>query len=77
VFTVRDANEELNVSFAIANNAAQALLKAGILSVPEDVRCNRLFHGDAVLNIFDRFRVQPVPTSKPEPEDTIAAKSGP
>jgi Fic family protein len=59
VFTINDAQGELNVSYAAANTAAQSLVAAGILSIPEDVRRNRLFHVDAVLNIFDRFRPKP------------------
>ena len=56
VFTVNDAQADLGVSYAAANTAAQAMTKAGILVVPEDVRRNRLFHAEEVLGIFDRFR---------------------
>jgi Fic family protein len=58
VFTVNDAQAELGVSYAAANTAAQAMTKAGILLVPEDVKRNRLFHAEEVLTIFDRFRPQ-------------------
>jgi Fic family protein len=58
VFTINDAQAQLKVSYAAANTAAQALTKAGILAVPEDVRRNRLFHAEGVLGIFDRFRPQ-------------------
>ncbi len=56
VFTVGEAQKELGVSFAAANTAASALVDAGILSVPEDSRRNRLFRADAVLDVFDRFK---------------------
>ena len=56
VFTVGEAQKEVGVSFAAANTAASALVDAGILSVPEDSRRNRLFRADAVLDVFDRFK---------------------
>jgi hypothetical protein len=62
VFTVNDAQAELGVSYPAANTAAQAMTRAGILVVPEDVKRNRLFHAEQVLGIFDRFRPQPQET---------------
>jgi Fic family protein len=64
VFTVRDAQNDLGVSFAAANSAVRALEAQGIVSVPADSRRNRLFHADEVLGIFDRFR-KPVTLSTP------------
>jgi hypothetical protein len=58
VFTVNDAQAELGVSYPAANTVAQAMTKAGILVVPEDVKRNQLFHAKQVLGIFERFRVQ-------------------
>ena len=56
VFTVGEAQKDLGVSFAAASNAARALQDEGILSVPNDVNRNRLFHADEVLGVFDRFK---------------------
>jgi Fic family protein len=61
VFTVNDAQADLGVSYPAANTAAQAMTSAGILTVPEDAKRDRLFHADEVLAIFDRFRPQPTP----------------
>ena len=63
VFTVKDAQAQLGVSYAAANTAALAMTKAGILVVPEDAKRDRLFHAVAVLEIFDRFRPQPQQTA--------------
>jgi Fic family protein len=63
VFTVNDAQSQLGVSYAAANTAAQALTNAGILTVPKDVRRDRLFHAEEVLGIFDRFRPTPQQTA--------------
>lgn len=63
VFTVGEASKELGVSFAAANTAAQALLNEGILSILDDASRNRLFHANAVLAVFDRFKaLAPSPT---------------
>ena len=56
VFTIGEAHKYLGVSFAAANTAAQALLKEGILSIPNDSSRNRLFRADAVLGVFDRSK---------------------
>ncbi|WP_284276254.1 Fic family protein [Bradyrhizobium iriomotense] len=56
VFTVRDVQKDLSVSFAAANTAVRALQGEEIVSVPEDARRNRLFHADEVLEAFDRFK---------------------
>jgi hypothetical protein len=61
VFTVRDAKKDLEAGFASVNNAAAALVQAGVLSIPQDARRDRLFHATAVLDIFDRFRAKPAP----------------
>lgn len=61
VFTVRDAQKDLKAGFASINNAAIALVRAGVLSIPEDARRDRLFHATGVLDIFDRFRADPAP----------------
>ncbi len=61
VFTVSDAQKDLGTKYVATNNAAKALLDAGILSVPADARRDRLFHANEVLEIFDRFRPQPSP----------------
>jgi cell filamentation protein, protein adenylyltransferase len=61
VFTVRDVEKDLSVSFAAANTAVRALSEEGIVSVPNDARRDRLFHADEVLEVFDRFRT-PLPT---------------
>ena len=56
VFTVRDVQKDLKVSFAAANTAVRALQDEGIVSVPQDSSRNRLFHADEVLEVFDRFK---------------------
>lgn len=55
-FTVKDASVELGVSFAVANNALQALEERGIVSLAGAGKRNRLFLAGEVLDAFDRFR---------------------
>jgi Fic family protein len=62
VFTVRDVQSDLGVSFAAANTAVRALSEEGIVSVPDDAKRDRLFHANEVLEVFDRFRM-PAPRS--------------
>jgi Fic family protein len=64
-FTVREAADEIHAGFAAVNQAAKVLAKAGILSVPNDAKRDRLFRVDGVLDLFDRFRPQPI--SAPQP----------
>jgi Fic family protein len=56
VFTVRDVQKDLEVSFAAANDAVRGLQKEEIVTIPEDVRRNRLFRAEEVLEVFDRFK---------------------
>jgi Fic family protein len=56
VFTIKEAADEIHAGFAAVNQAAKALAEAGILSVPDDARRDRLFRVNGVLDLFDRFR---------------------
>ena len=55
VFTMNDAQPDLGVSFAAANGAERTSADEGLLSAPKDVKRNRLFYADEVLELFDRF----------------------
>ncbi|NEW87090.1 Fic family protein [Rhodopseudomonas sp. WA056] len=66
VFTINDAQNDLGVSFAAANGAARALSDEGLLTVPQDVKRNRLFYANDVLGLFDRFRPDSASNSAPE-----------
>jgi Fic family protein len=56
VFSVRDAEAELEVTFATANSAIQSLVDLGIVRKSGVGARNRLFMADQVLDVFDRFR---------------------
>jgi Fic family protein len=56
VFTVRDALDALGGTFASVNTAATRLVEAGVLTISNGSRRDRLFQAGAVLEIFDRFR---------------------
>jgi Fic family protein len=66
VFTINDAQNDLGVSFAAANGAARTLANEGLLTVPQDVKRNRLFYADEALGLFDRFRQKSPSNSAPE-----------
>lgn len=66
VFTINDAQNDLGVSFAAANGAARALADEGLLTVPQDVKRNRLFYANDVLGLFDRFRPNSASNSAPQ-----------
>lgn len=55
-FTVQDALAEVGGTFASVNVGVRRLLDAGILTLPDGRRRDRLFRADAVLDCFDRFR---------------------
>lgn len=65
VFTIQDAVTEIGATFASVNTAAGRMVEAGILSIEQGRRRDRLFQADAVLDCFDRFRA---PRREPEPE---------
>jgi Fic family protein len=56
VFTVRDALDAVGGTFASVNTAATRLVEAGVLTISNGLRRDRLFQAGAVLAIFDRFR---------------------
>jgi Fic family protein len=56
VFTVRDALDAIGGTFASVNTAATRLVEAGVLTISNGTRRDRLFQAGAVLEIFDRFR---------------------
>jgi cell filamentation protein, protein adenylyltransferase len=56
VFTVRDALDAVGGTFASVNTAATRLVEAGVLTISNGARRDRLFQAGAVLEIFDRFR---------------------
>lgn len=58
VFTVNDAVADLKTTFASVNTAASHLAKAGILSIADGARRDRLFEAAGVLALFDRFRTR-------------------
>ncbi len=60
VFTVRDALDAVGGTFASVNTAATRLVEAGVLTVSNGARRDRLFQAGAVLEIFDRFRAEEV-----------------
>ncbi len=66
VFTINDAQNDLGVSFAAANGTARTLADEGLLTVPQDVKRNRLFYANEVLGLFDRFRQNVASNSAPE-----------
>jgi Fic family protein len=57
VFTMRDALDAIGGTFASVNTAATRLVEAGVLTIGNGARRDRLFQAGAVLEIFDRFRV--------------------
>jgi Fic family protein len=61
-FTVNDAVRDVGGTFASVNAAARRLVAAGILSVPDDARRERIFEATAVLDLFDRFRRPSAPS---------------
>jgi Fic family protein len=56
VFTLRDALDAIGGTFASVNTAATRLVEAGVLTIANGARRDRLFQAGAVLEIFDRFR---------------------
>jgi Fic family protein len=56
-FTLRDALDAIGGTFASVNTAAARLVEAGVLTIADGARRDRLYRADAVLEIFDRFRV--------------------
>ena len=56
VFTMRDALDAIGGTFASVNTAATRLVEAGVLTIANGARRDRLFQAGAVLEIFDRFR---------------------
>jgi Fic family protein len=56
VFTLRDALDAIGGTFASVNTAATRLVEAGVLTISNGARRDRLFQAGAVLEIFDRFR---------------------
>jgi Fic family protein len=60
-FTVTDAVRQISGTFASINTAVNHLVKAGILTAPADTKRDRIFHAEAVLSVFDRFKAQPSP----------------
>jgi Fic family protein len=57
VFTIRDALDAIGGTFASVNTAATRLVEAGVLTIGNGARRDRLFRAEAVLEIFDRFLV--------------------
>jgi hypothetical protein len=55
-FTVRDALDAIGGTFASVNTAAARLVEAGVLTIANGARRDRLYRAGAVLEIFDRFR---------------------
>jgi Fic/DOC family len=56
-FTLRDALDAIGGTSASVNTAATRLVEAGVLTISDGARRDRLFEAGAVLEIFDRFRV--------------------
>jgi Fic family protein len=56
VFTLRDALDAIGGTFASVNTAATRLVEAGVFTISNEARRDRLFQASAVLEIFDRFR---------------------
>jgi Fic family protein len=56
-FTMRDALDAIGGTFASVNTAAARLVEAGVLTIANEARRDRLYRAGAVLEIFDRFRV--------------------
>jgi Fic family protein len=56
VFTVRDALDAVGGTFASVNTATTRLVEAGVVTISNGTRRDRLFQAGAVLEIFDRFR---------------------
>jgi hypothetical protein len=56
VFTLRDALDAIGGTFASVNTAAARLVEAGVLTIANGARRDRLYRAGAVLEIFDRFR---------------------
>jgi Fic family protein len=55
-FTMRDALDAIGGTFASVNTAAARLVEAGVLTIANGARRDRLYRAEAVLGIFDRFR---------------------
>jgi hypothetical protein len=54
-FTMRDALDAIGGTFANVNTAAARLVEAGVLTITNGARQDRLYRAGAVLGIFDRF----------------------
>jgi Fic family protein len=61
VFTVNDVTTKIGGTFASNNIAVGHLVDVGILTPASDAKRDRIFHADAVLLIFDRFKAEPTP----------------
>jgi hypothetical protein len=73
MFTVNDVQKDLGVTFATANAGARALTDEEIVSVPEDVKRNRLFHADQATALKgDRLRFKKRATVGGEAQMTTA-----
>jgi Fic family protein len=55
-FSMRDALDAIGGTFASVNTAATRLVEAGVLTISDGARRDRLFQAGAVLEMFDRFR---------------------
>jgi hypothetical protein len=55
---------ELTGCCSSGDTSAVSAVYSRVLSISEDARRDRLFHATAVLDIFDRFRANPAPTSQ-------------
>jgi Fic family protein len=58
-FTLRDALDAIGGTFASVNTAAARLVEAGVLTIADGARRDRLYRAGAVLEIFDRFLAGP------------------
>ena len=56
IFTMRDGIDAIGGTFASVNTAATRLVEAGVLTIANGARRDRLFQAGVVLEIFDRFR---------------------
>lgn len=70
VFTIQDAVGGIGGTFASVNAAAARMTAAGILTIEDERRRDRLFQAEAVLDCFDRFRA-PRRAEEPEAQDAF------